>query len=169
MARLVLSIGVFGFRICFGFRSSNFGLFLEACVADVHASSRPSWRRLQSAAAPALASARQRISGWFGETPPPEPTAAARETPAAREGETYYAAVEGLTVYAEPSESSKVVGHLALHEKVIRSRLERGYAYVTVSKSGLDGWVDNGQLLWRVPASAASGAADRAEPIEGLV
>lgn len=90
----------------------------------------------------------QSISSWFAETPPPEPTAAA-----ARMGQIYYAGGEGLTVHAEPSGSSKIVGHLARYERVTRSRLERGYAYVAADKSGLEGWVDNAQLLWRLPAS----------------
>ena len=112
------------------------------------------------------ASVRQSIGGWFGETPPPEATAAAARQgqTSAVESLTYYAAVEGLTVYAEASESSKVVGHLALYEKVVRSRLERGYAYVSAAKGGLTGWVDNAKLVWRVPASTATEAADRAEP-----
>jgi uncharacterized protein YceK len=111
------------------------------------------------------ASVRQSIGGWFAETPPSKTTAAAtRQEQASAAGETltYYAAVEGLSVYAEATESSKVVGHLALYEKVARSRLERGYAYVSGDKSGINGWVDNAKLVWRVPASTATEAADRA-------
>ena len=111
-------------------------------------------------------SVRQSLSGLFGETPPP----AAGETPgpaAARQGQTYYAAVEGLAVYAEASESSKVVGHLGLHEKVTRSRLERGYAYVTADESGLAGWVDNAKLIWRLPPAGAVSAPGEREPEKG--
>lgn len=92
--------------------------------------------------------------GWPGATAPkrtPEPTAA---TPAAAP-RVYYAGVEGLKVYSEASVSSKVVGTLSLHEKVTRSKLERGYAYVETARSGLKGWVDNAQLVPRVPTAAA--------------
>jgi hypothetical protein len=75
----------------------------------------------------------------------------------------YYAGVEGLTVYGEPSASSKVVGTLALHEKVTRSDLQRGYAYVTSAQSGLAGWVSNAQLIWRLPAAAPAPAGEEPE------
>ena len=107
------------------------------------------------------ASVRQQINGWFGEAPPPvaqEATAPPEAAADAKES-TYYAAVEGLTVYEEASESSKVVGHLALHERVARSKLERGYAYVSADKRGLKGWVDNSRLTWRVTAPDKSEAA----------
>jgi len=90
---------------------------------------------------------RQNLNGWFGK-PPPDATAAS-----SRQGQTFYAAVAGMTVHAEASMSSDVVGRLALHEKVTRSRLEHGYAYVTADASGIEGWVDNAQLLWRLPAA----------------
>jgi hypothetical protein len=64
----------------------------------------------------------------------------------------YYAAVAGLTVYSEPSSSSKVVGELSLHEKVRRYKLQGGYAYVKADAGGLAGWVNNSRLLWRLPA-----------------
>src|SRR5262249_3198212 len=69
---------------------------------------------------------------------------------------------DGLKVYSESSASSKVVGTLALHEKVTRYRVERGYAYVTSSQSGLTGWVSNGQLVWRLPATAAPAPVEEA-------
>ncbi|MBX3027135.1 hypothetical protein KF840_19720 [bacterium] len=90
---------------------------------------------------------------WFGGAP--EPTA----TPAAQGGEVFYSAVAGLTVYAEPSSAAAVVGHLALHERVTRSRIERGYANVTAPGSGLSGWVDNAQLVWRLPTARATATA----------
>ena len=65
----------------------------------------------------------------------------------------YYAGVEGLKVYSETSASSKVVGTLSLHEKVVRTNLERGYAFVESTERDLKGWVDNAQLLWRLPAA----------------
>ena len=100
-------------------------------------------------AAGGCASVRQTMSGWFGGEPP---TPAAATPVSAAQGQTYYAGVDGLAVFAEPASSSKVVGRLALYEKVSRSRLEHGYALVSSAK-GLEGWVDNAQLLWRVPAA----------------
>jgi len=73
----------------------------------------------------------------------------------------YYARVDGLQVHSEPSASSAVIGTLALHERVTRSRVERGYAYVT-SASGLTGWVSNAQLIWRLPATGAPAPAEAA-------
>jgi len=105
------------------------------------------------------ASVRQTVSGWFGEA---SPTATPVATSVATEqGQVYYAGVDGLTVYESASGSSKVVGRLALYEKVTRSRLDRGYAYVTAAKSGLEGWVDNAKLIWRIPSAAG------AKPKEG--
>jgi hypothetical protein len=113
---------------------------------------------LAVAAAVALsgcATVKQTVGGWFGESvETPDGTGSA--------GQVYYAAVERLTMHAEPSASSKVVGHLALHERVTRTRLERGYAYVTTDRDGLAGWVDNAQLAWRLPAGGAR-PADKAE------
>jgi hypothetical protein len=71
----------------------------------------------------------------------------------------YYASVEGMKVHSEPSASSTVVGTLSLYEKVIRSDLQRGYALVESAKSGVKGWVDNAQLVWRLPTAPAAGAA----------
>ncbi len=96
------------------------------------------------------------VGGWVGsKKPAPETTEA--PTPTAR---VYYAGVDGLKVYSEPSTSSKVVGTLALHEKVTRSRLEQGYAYVESSTSGVKGWVINVRLIWHLPTPAARGPAE---------
>ena len=105
---------------------------------------------------------RQTVGGWFGgETPTPTPTAAALGS--AAQVQTYYAGIDGLAVFADPSSSSKVIGRLALYEKVSRSRLEHGYAFVSAAK-GLQGWVDNAQLVWRVPAATpATNEAPAAE------
>jgi hypothetical protein len=53
---------------------------------------------------------------------------------------------------------------LSLYEKVIRSDLERGYALVESAKSGVKGWVDNAQLVWRLPAAPTTGAAAEEAP-----
>jgi Bacterial SH3 domain len=104
------------------------------------------------------AASRESVGGWFGAAPTPVPAASGAPR-------VYYAAVDGLKVYSEPSSSSKVVGTLSLHERVTRSDLRRGYALVESSRSGVKGWVDNAVLLWRVPtAPAASAPAPAEEP-----
>lgn len=87
-------------------------------------------------------------------SPPPASAPVAGAVPAS----VYYAAVGGLKVYSEPSGRSKVLGMLALHEKVARTRLVRGYAYVESAERDLKGWVINAQLIWRLPS--APGAAE---------
>jgi hypothetical protein len=89
------------------------------------------------------------VSGWFGG----EQAADSAEAPQAA-GQPYYAAAEGLKVHSEPSGSSKVVGRLPLHEKVLRYKIERGYAYVKAERSGLAGWVNNAMLVWRLPSAS---------------
>ncbi len=96
-------------------------------------------------------SAQKTVSGWFGAAPTPAPAAA---------GQVYYAGAAGLEMHSEPAASSKLIGKLALHERVTRYRIERGYAYVKSEKSGMTGWVDNAMLLWRLPGAAPA----RAEP-----
>ena len=104
------------------------------------------------------ASVRQRVGGWFGRKSAPE-TVAAPQAPRA-----FYARTEGLKVYSEPSASSKVVGTLSLHEKVTRSKVERGYAYVESTKSVVKGWVDNAKLTWRSPTAPTAAAPAEEEP-----
>jgi hypothetical protein len=94
------------------------------------------------------------VSGWFGGRE------RARSSSEAAAGRAYYAAAAGLKVYSEPTTSAKVVGKLALHEKVTRYKVKRGYAYVKADASDLEGWVNNSMLLWRLPATAPG----RAEP-----
>ncbi|MBV5307082.1 MAG: hypothetical protein J0652_10350 [Desulfobulbaceae bacterium] len=66
-------------------------------------------------------------------------------------GQVYYVITSGLPVYSTASASSKVLGHLDRYEKVTRTRLEKGYAYVTSKNGSLKGWVENSRLDWRVP------------------
>jgi hypothetical protein len=105
----------------------------------------------------ACAATRETVDGWFGTAPAP----AAGASSGAR---VYYSGMDGLKMYSEPTSSSKVTGRLSLHEKVTRSKVERGYAYVETD-SGQTGWVDNAQLLWRLP-SAVPAAAPAAESEE---
>lgn len=92
------------------------------------------------------------VGGWFGEE------AAA---PGASVSGVYFAGSDGLVVHSDASSSSAVVGRLALHEKVVRSRLRGGYAYVVSEKSGLEGWVDNAQLVWRVPGTGSDPSSSK--------
>jgi len=103
------------------------------------------------------ASLERTFDEMFAKTPP-----AAGEPGA---GGTFYAKVDGLAVHEQPARTAKVVGKLALREKVVRTRLERGWAYVRAEKSGLAGWVDNAQLDWRLAGGAAP--ADAAHPSDG--
>jgi hypothetical protein len=108
------------------------------------------------------AAVQQTVGGWFGAaTPTPTPQAAPGA--AGQVPRVYYAGVEGVKVYGQPSTSSKVVGALSLHEKVTRTKLERGYAYVESSKSGVKGWVNNAQLIWRLPTAATTAEPAPAE------
>jgi hypothetical protein len=92
---------------------------------------------------------------WFGESPTPAPTAPA----AANQGsEVFYAAIDGLVLHTLPSGSSPVVARLTLHQRLTRTGITRGYANVT-TEAGLQGWVDNAQLLWRLPIAPAATAA----------
>jgi hypothetical protein len=94
------------------------------------------------------------LDRWLGRSPS-----------AAGSSGVFYSAVDGLTVHARPARSSEVVGRLPLHERVVRSKLEGGYAYVRAGRSGLEGWVDNSRLLWRLPtAGAPPAAAGEGEP-----
>ncbi len=109
-------------------------------------------------------SVQKTVGGWFGATPSPTPAPIPQERSAAG---VFFAGVDGLTVYSDSSSSSKIVGRLPLYDKVTRSKVERGYAYVTSDKSGITGWVNNAQLLWRVPsAPTAAGSPPAAAPQE---
>ena len=93
----------------------------------------------------------------IGEAPPaPAPALAATER-----DEVFYASVEELPMHALPSGSSDIVARLALHQRVTRIGLARGYANVT-TESGIVGWVDNVNLLWRLPATPTPSTAPAA-------
>ena len=116
-----------------------------------------------AAALAGCATVQQRVGGWFGAaTPTPTPTPRAKAA-AAVAPRVYYAGSDGLKVYKGPSASSTVVGKLSLHEKVTRTKLEGGYAYVERA-TGAKGWVNNAQLIRRVPTAAAPAAPAAAEP-----
>jgi hypothetical protein len=110
------------------------------------------------------ASVRRTTEGWWNDV-------TGSGSSGRQQGSVYYAASDGLAVRADASGSAAVVGRLALYARVVRTDLKSGWAYVT-SDSGLKGWVDNAQLVWRVPAAggnapattAPAAAADTAPP-----
>ena len=61
----------------------------------------------------------------------------------------YYVAKPDLQLYSGPSFSDPCIAKLPLNEKVTRYRLKDGFAYVTVSSTGKEGWVNNGYLKWK--------------------
>lgn len=98
---------------------------------------------------------------WFGEEPAPMPA------PEVERADLYYAATDGVVMYTLPSATSDVVARLTLHQPVTRLSLTRGFANVT-TEAGLVGWVDNTQLLWRLPATPIPTPTD-APSVEGGV
>ncbi len=80
---------------------------------------------------------------------------------------TYFAATDAIPIHAQPSSTSLVVGRLGLHERVARTGLEEGFAYIT-SVNDLHGWVDAQQLdtsknrsHWRLGHDSLVGSAVR--------
>ena len=71
--------------------------------------------------------------------------------PQATKPQPYYTAIDGLKLYKEPRRSKAHLAQLPLHQKVYRSKLEGGYAYVKVDGSDMKGWVDTAQLIWCLP------------------
>lgn len=63
-----------------------------------------------------------------------------------------FAGVDDLSVRDGPKLSAKLVGKLALHQKVFRSTIENGYARVRVPDGSLDGWVIDAKLLRELPS-----------------
>jgi hypothetical protein len=79
---------------------------------------------------------------------PPEAVSA---QPAETAPVVYYVGVDQLAVYSEPRSSSSPLTQLPLYQKVYRSKMEKGYAYIKVEGSEVTGWVDNARLIWRLP------------------
>jgi hypothetical protein len=61
----------------------------------------------------------------------------------------YYAGVAGLKMFPQRSVSGSPIAELPLHDKVLRYKVERGFAYVKVHRTGQVGWVRNRDLVWR--------------------
>jgi hypothetical protein len=64
----------------------------------------------------------------------------------------YFVGVADLSVRDGPKLSAKLVGHLTLHQKVLRSTVSNGYARVRVPDGSLHGWVIDAKLLRKLPA-----------------
>ena len=68
----------------------------------------------------------------------------------------YFAGVADLPVRDGPKLSAKLVGHLTLHQRVLRSTVANGYARVRVPDGSLHGWVVSAKLLRKLPADDTS-------------
>ena len=68
----------------------------------------------------------------------------------------YFAGVADLSVRDGPKLSAKLIGHLTLHQKVLRSTVTNGYARVRVPDGSLHGWVVSAKLLRKLPADDKS-------------
>jgi hypothetical protein len=75
----------------------------------------------------------------------------------------YYAGVPDLKLYPEPRFSKEHIAKLPLNEKLVRYKVERGFAYVKVASTGQAGWVKNAHLIWR------KAAPKKATPQEGTL
>jgi hypothetical protein len=74
----------------------------------------------------------------------------------------YYASRPDLKVYSAPRRGSRVLATLTRHQKVLRSDVQRGYARIRTADGRIQGWVDNGLLIWRLPAAKPSGTRSAA-------
>lgn len=79
----------------------------------------------------------------------PTPVSAAQ---ASGTEQVYFAGEGNLKIHESPSAGSKVVGQLALHQKVLRREVSKGYAHIRTPDDSLRGWVDNARLIWRLPS-----------------
>ncbi len=68
----------------------------------------------------------------------------------------YYAGQDGLPLYPRANLSGVPLVRLPLNEKLLRTRQEGGFAYVTVDRTGQKGWVVNARLIWKKKAPSAA-------------
>lgn len=90
---------------------------------------------------------------------PPEPARASEPVRVQAQASAelpYYASRPGMKVYSAPKRGSRVLATLPRHQKVLRSEVQRGYARIRTPDSRIQGWVDNGLLIWRLAASQPS-------------
>lgn len=103
-------------------------------------------------------------SSWFGG----ESTGVEESAQAQTKATPYYTGEASMKLYPEPRFSLSYIVELPLHQKVYRSKVERGFAYVEIEGSGKKGWLDNSKLVWRLQAPTKSAAAPTAAaaPVE---
>ena len=65
----------------------------------------------------------------------------------------YYVGLSDLKLFSEPHSSKTYVAKLPLNEKVMRYKVEKGFAYVKVASTGQTGWVKNAHLIWKKASS----------------
>ena len=66
---------------------------------------------------------------------------------------TYYVGLSDLKLFSEPHSSKTYVAKLPLNEKVMRYKMQKGFAYVKVVSTGQTGWVKNAHLTWKKASS----------------
>ena len=86
--------------------------------------------------------------GPWAQRPAPADAPRAAQAP---EPTVYYTGEAGLPLHAAPGFDSETLATLPLHQKVLRTRTERGFAFVEVDGTGEQGWVENDKLIWRLP------------------
>ena len=64
----------------------------------------------------------------------------------------YYAAVDHVSVRDSARLSARVVGHLKLHQMVLRSGIDNGYARIRLPDGSLRGWVEDAKLVEKLPS-----------------
>ena len=64
----------------------------------------------------------------------------------------YFAAVDHVSVRDGARLSAKIVGHLELHQMVLRSGVDDGYARIRIPDGSLRGWVDDAKLVEKLPS-----------------
>lgn len=66
----------------------------------------------------------------------------------------YYVGVADLKMFSQSRASGSPIAELPLHAKVLRYKMDRGFAYVKVTGTGQVGWVRNRDLIWRKRTSS---------------
>jgi len=66
----------------------------------------------------------------------------------------YYVGLSDIKLFSEPHSSKSYVAKLPLNDKVMRYKVENGYAYVKVPRTDQTGWVKNVHLIWKKASSS---------------
>lgn len=81
----------------------------------------------------------------------------------------FYTGSPDLPLYQSPG--GVIVRRLPQYTKLTRDKLEKGYAHVRVDSTGITGWMQNAQLIWRLPKEKSAGQTEQtsgkpaAEPV----